>query len=353
MPMQGGYEPRGSRWPGRGIYLVRRAVFVLIAIVLFAFVLPRACGAFSDPDATDSAVRQQESEQADAPTGSGGSSGGSVGGSSSSTSDDTTGGSLEIAGNSSPSGGSETGSEDSAGSGSEDEAGEDEADDASDDGSSEEDGESAMPSTMEESIAVEEPAEAAPSGIPTVRLAEGRDRQAARTQRQDPAQYTLEPSEITLALRSDPPRVEPISEEVQEQVSEQVQEDASETVSEQQQSIADTVRPRARSNRQQVAASATEELGRNAVRGARRISRSGNNIASTAGGGPAATVVNAQRLVSDVPRGEARAAVSGALRDAEASVSAAENLLGGSPTGKNNRCANNPARCLAAPALLD
>lgn len=332
--MQGGYEPRGSRGPGRGIYLARRAVFVLIAIVLFAFVLPRACGAFSDPDATDSAVRQQESEQADAPSGGGGSSGGSSG----STSDDAAGTSSETTGGTSSSGGSET----PAGSGNDDEAEEDESNDASDDGSSADDGESSMPSTVEESIAVEEPAEAAPSGIPTRTLAEGRDRQAERTQQQNPAQLTLEPSEITLALRSAPPSIEPDSEDVRGQVSERTQEDAR-----------DRVRSNARANRQQVAASATGRVARNAVRGVGRISRSENNLSNTAGDGPAATVANAGRLVSDVPRGEARAAVRGALRTAEANVSAAENLLGGSPTGKNKRCAKNPARCLVGPALLD
>lgn len=332
--MQGGYEPRGSGGPGRGIYLVRRTVFILIAIVLFAFVLPRACGAFSGPDVNESDQRQKETERAQTPSGgSAGSSSDSSGGVSVNT--------IEV-----PSYPDDASSDDPAGTEDEDEPADDESGDASQAGPDDDDD---LPSTVKETLAVEEPRDPQPSGIPTVALSNERARQGGGAGRGDPNQDQIEAIEITLFLRSNPP--EPAGDPEPAQV-------ASESIPIEQTGTNSIMPIEPGPTTNASVTSVSEPRARTAVRRAERVARSGNDVATASGnvaddgGDAAATLADARRSLDDIAAGGgARNAVRGAMRDAGAAVGAAESL-DETPTGKNKRCKRNPQRCLGVADLL-
>jgi hypothetical protein len=63
--MQGGQEPqrsRGDGGPGRGVYLARRIVAVLVVLVLLALLVPRACQAFTGSEEEPGSEASQVTE---------------------------------------------------------------------------------------------------------------------------------------------------------------------------------------------------------------------------------------------------------------------------------------------------
>jgi hypothetical protein len=346
MPMQGGYEPRGGHGPSRGIYLVRRGVFVALVIILVAFALPRACGAFSDPDATDPASGPAQSEGE-------GKTSSNVGGSGGETGVAATGSAAtETASDTSTGGGEDpTGSAEGSGDGS------DVGEDSNTDDPGGEDGD-AMPATVEETLAVEEPEEAIPTGIPTLQLSDDRARRAQR--QEDALERRLKPPMTPLAAlpllpEPEPPAVAPAPDR-----DEPVREapgvvPAPQEVSVTQQEVvvtqATVVEPTTRRGDRADVRRLVEPVA-GITAGGGRVARAGNNVAYAGGaedGGSAGrTVANAGRSLGAItPANGARAAVRGALRDAGAAVGAAKNLRGGS-SGNSKRCKKNPERCVGA-----
>ena len=377
--MQRGYEPRGSRGPGRGVYLVRRAVLIAALIVLVAFVLPRACGTFLD---TDSASDTQQQDQ-QAQTASGGQ------------------GTDDNAGSSGTSGSGEAaeGSSTSEGAADEFAAGADDPQrsaegptEVSEAADEPEGGEDAMPATVEETLAVEEPAPEAPTGVPTRGLAAERAKEAQ--QGRVALQSRLAPPMTPLRALPLLPEPEPVRRRAskgpapdggtQVQVASEpvavertaasqagqggMSRSATQVVVTQSTTQVEVAQPAVETSAAPAATPATTPaaVAAPAVEatvasvaevsaGGGRVARAGDNVAyATAGGaedgGSAArTVANAQQSLEEITPsgGGARAAVRGALNDAEAAVGAAEALADEPAGGRGQRCKKNPERCVS------
>ena len=60
--MQRGSRSRGEGGPGRGVYLARRMVAVLVVLVLLALLVPRACQAFTGSEEEPGSEASQVTE---------------------------------------------------------------------------------------------------------------------------------------------------------------------------------------------------------------------------------------------------------------------------------------------------